>query len=185
MINIFRDPAGGVAGDLRRRSILDRPPRVAFVKGIQGDDPKYFRANSLRQSTTQSIADREHASQGRHRSQRTRLVGTPTYPQIRGATITEGKAIPSCALQCRRPKVPACASKMLLPRHSSSRLGFQGFVTSDCGAIDDFSSRMVIITPPSRNGSAAGIVAGYDTKLRRVVFALPTPFIIMSFSSAA
>ena len=43
-INIFRDPVGVAGRKPRRRPIPDARLGVAFVTGLQGDDPKYYRA---------------------------------------------------------------------------------------------------------------------------------------------
>jgi beta-glucosidase len=61
-------------------------------------------------------------------------------------------------------KVPACASKMLLGDILRGDWHFNGFVTSDCGAIGDFSASYGHhYSPDEAAGSAAGILAGTDT----------------------
>jgi beta-glucosidase len=61
-------------------------------------------------------------------------------------------------------RVPACANKMLLGDILRSDWGFQGFVTSDCDAIDDFSQPNGHHFASDREtGSVAGILAGTDT----------------------
>ena len=72
--------------------------------------------------------------------------------------------------------VPACASKMLLGDILRGDWHFQGFVTSDCGAIDDFSEpNGHHYSADFAAGSAAGILAGTDTGLRhRHISSSPT-----------
>ncbi len=70
-------------------------------------------------------------------------------------------------------KYPACANKMLLETILRGDWNFQGFVTSDCGAVDDFFEAKAHHTSPDKDSAAvAGIEAGTDTNCGRTYLAL-------------
>jgi beta-glucosidase len=162
-INIFRDPRWGRGQETYGEDpFLTGRMGVAFVTGIQGDDPKYFRA----------IATPKHyAVHSGPESTRHKVDIDPsehdlwdTYLPAFRATITEGKADSIMCAYNAVDKVPACASKMLLQDILRNDWHFQGFVTSDCGAIDDFSQKDGHhYSSNHETGSAAGIEAGTDT----------------------
>jgi beta-glucosidase len=162
-INIFRDPRWGRGQETYGEDpFLTGRMGVAFVKGIQGDDPKYFRA----------IATPKHyAVHSGPESTRHQVDIDPsehdlwdTYLPAFRATITEGNADSIMCAYNAVDKVPACASKMLLQDILRNDWGFQGYVTSDCGAIDDFSQKNGHhYSTDHETGSVAGIEAGTDT----------------------
>jgi beta-glucosidase len=162
-INIFRDPRWGRGQETYGEDpFLTSRLGVAFVKGLQGDDPKYFK----------TIATPKHfAVHSGPETTRHKVNIDPsdhdlwdTYLPAFRATITEGKAD---SIMCAYNAVdghPACASNLLLKDILRKDWGFQGFVTSDCDAIDDFSQKDGHhFSPDHATGSAAGILAGTDT----------------------
>ncbi len=162
-INIFRDPRWGRGQETYGEDpFLTSRLGVAFVKGIQGDDPKYFRA----------IATPKHyAVHSGPETTRHKVDIDPsdhdlwdTYLPAFRATITEGKADSIMCAYNAVDKVPACASKMLLQDILRTDWKFQGFVTSDCDAIDDISAKNGHrYSTNNETGSVAGIEAGTDT----------------------
>lgn len=162
-LNIFRDPRWGRGQETYGEDpFLTSRLGVAFVKGIQGDDPNYFRA----------IATPKHyAVHSGPETTRHQVDIDPsehdlwdTYLPAFRATITEGKADSIMCAYNAVDKVPACASKMLLGDILRGDWGFQGFVTSDCDAIDDFSQKNGHhYSTDHETGSVAGILAGTDT----------------------
>lgn len=59
---------------------------------------------------------------------------------------------------------PACGSKFLLVDTLRNDWKFQGFVTSDCGAIDDFFRPNTHRTEPdAEHADKAALLAGTDT----------------------
>jgi len=88
-------------------------------------------------------------------------------------TITEAKAYSIMCAYNAVDKYPACANKMLLETILRGDWNFQGFVTSDCGAVDDFFEAKAHHTSPDKDAAAvAGIEAGTDTNCGRTYLAL-------------
>jgi len=162
-INIFRDPRWGRGQETYGEDpFLTSHLGVAFVKGLQGDNSKYFK----------TIATPKHyAVHSGPETTRHKVNIDPsdhdlwdTYLPAFRATITEGKADSiMCAYNAVDGK-PACASDFLLKDILRRDWNFQGFVTSDCDAIDDFSQKDGHhYSTDHASGSAAGILAGTDT----------------------
>jgi beta-glucosidase len=162
-INIFRDPRWGRGQETYGEDpFLTSRLGTAFVEGIQGNDPKYFRAIA----TPKHYAVHSGPESTRHKAN---VDPTPhdlwdTYLPAFRATITEGHADSLMCSYNAVDNVPACASKTLLGEILRRDWNFQGFVTSDCGAIGDFSeSYGHHYSADFAAGSAAGILAGTDT----------------------
>ncbi|HEX8812891.1 MAG TPA: glycoside hydrolase family 3 C-terminal domain-containing protein [Terracidiphilus sp.] len=161
-INIFRDPRWGRGQETYGEDpFLTARLGTAFVQGVQGNDPHYYRA----------IATPKHyAVHSGPESTRHEVNVDPTdhdlwetyLPAFR-ATITEGNA---GSIMCAYNSVngsPACASKLLLGGILRGDWSFKGYVTSDCDAIDDFSQpHGHHYSADNEAGSAAGILAGTD-----------------------
>jgi beta-glucosidase len=160
-INIFRDPRWG-----RGQETLGEDPYLTgvlarqFITGIQGDDPRYL----LAIATPKHFAVHSGPEPLRHRFD-VKVAPqdlTETYlPAFRRAII-DGKAQ---SLMCAYNAIdgsPACGNTMLLKEHLRGAWGFQGFVTSDCGAIDDFVSGHRTAKNWAE-ASAVSIKAGTDT----------------------
>jgi beta-glucosidase len=163
-INIFRDPRWGRGQETYGEDpYLTSRLGVAFVEGIQGDDPRYFRAIA----TPKHFAVHSGPESTRHEADVDPSEHDlwDTYLPAFRALITEGKADSIMCAYNRVDKVPACASKMLLGDILRKDWNFQGFVTSDCGAIDDFFSKLGHhYSTNAAAASAAGIEAGTDTE---------------------
>ncbi len=162
-VNIFRDPRWGRGQETYGEDpFLTSRLGTAFVKGLQGDDPKYLRA----------IATPKHfAVHSGPESERHRFNVDPsahdlwdTYLPAFRATITEGHAD---SLMCAYNAIngqPACANDLLLVKTLRGEWGFRGFITSDCWAIADFYSKDGHhFSPDAAHADAAAIRAGTDT----------------------
>jgi beta-glucosidase len=162
-INIFRDPRWGRGQETYGEDpFLTSRLGVAFVKGIQGDDPNYFRAIA----TPKHFAVHSGPESTRHEANIDPSDHDlwDTYLPAFRATIVEAKADSIMCAYNAVDKVPACASKMLLEDILRKDWKFQGFVTSDCGAIDDFSEKPGHhYSTNLETASVAGIEAGTDT----------------------
>jgi len=162
-INIFRDPRWGRGQETYGEDpFLTARLGTAFVEGIQGEDPKYFRAIA----TPKHYAVHSGPESTRHKADVDPSAHDlwDTYLPAFRATIVEGKADSIMCAYNRVDNVPACANKMLLGDILRGDWHFTGFVTSDCGAIGDFyESYGHHYSPDAPAGSAAGILAGTDT----------------------
>jgi beta-glucosidase len=162
-INIFRDPRWGRGQETYGEDpYLTSRLGVAFVKGLQGDDPTYLKTVA----TPKHFAVHSGPESSRHRFN---VDPSPhdledTYLPAFRATVTEGKADSvMCAYNAINGE-PACANKYLMEETLRKTWGFQGYITSDCGAVDDFfMSYGHKFSPDAEHASATAVLAGTDT----------------------
>ncbi|MGH9523633.1 MAG: endo-1,4-beta-xylanase, partial [Terriglobales bacterium] len=138
-INIFRDPRWGRGQETYGEDpYLTSRLGVAFVTGLQGNDPKYLKTVATPKhfavhsgpELTRHMVD-VHAS--KHDMEDTYL------PAFR-ATVMQAKAESvMCAYNSLNGQ-PACANDDLLKTHLRGDWQFQGYVVSDCGAVVDVFS---------------------------------------------
>jgi len=159
-INIFRDPRWGRGQETYGEDpFLTGRLAVAFIKGMQGDDPHYFKVIA----TAKHYAVHSGPEPSRHQfdvhpSERDLL---DTYlPQFRAA-IVEGKADSVMCAYNRVDGVPACANTDLLQKRLKGEWGFQGYIVSDCGAIADIY-RGHKYKATAAEASAVAVKAGTD-----------------------
>ena len=172
-INIFRDPRWGRGQETYGEDpVLTATLGDRFVRGLQGDDPKYYRVIA----TPKHYAVHSGPESDRHRFN---VDPTPhdlwdTYLPAFRKTIVESKADSiMCAYNAIDGK-PACASDMLLNQVLRKDWAFKGFVTSDCGAIDDFFEKTAHKYSPDREHAAAtGVLTGTDTNCGDTYKSLP------------
>ena len=162
-INIFRDPRWGRGQETYGEDpFLTSRMGVAFVEGLQGDDPRYYRTIA----TPKHYAVHSGPEPLRHEFN---VNPSPhdledTYLPAFRATITEGKADSIMCSYNDVDNVPACANTKLLQHYLYQDWGFHGFVTSDCAAISDFySNRGHHYSPDAAHASATAVKAGTDT----------------------
>jgi len=135
-INIFRDPRWGRGQETYGEDpFLTGRMGVAFVTGMQGDDPKYFRVIS----TPKHFAVHSGPEPSRHMIdvQVSKHDEEDTYLPAFRAAITEGKAESIMCAYNRINGEPACANTFLLKDQLRGAWKFDGYVVSDCDAIAD------------------------------------------------
>jgi beta-glucosidase len=135
-INIFRDPRWGRGQETYGEDpFLTARMGVAFVTGLQGDDPKYFRVIS----TPKHFAVHSGPEPSRHSIdvKVSKHDEEDTYLPAFRATITEGKAASIMCAYNRINGEPACANTFLLKDQLRGAWKFNGYVVSDCDAITD------------------------------------------------
>jgi beta-glucosidase len=135
-INIFRDPRWGRGQETYGEDpFLTGRMGVAFVTGLQGDDPKYYRVIS----TPKHFAVHSGPEPSRHTMnvEVSKHDMEDTYLPAFRAAITEGKAESIMCAYNRVNGEPACANKFLLQDQLRGAWKFNGYVVSDCDAIVD------------------------------------------------
>jgi beta-glucosidase len=135
-INIFRDPRWGRGQETYGEDpFLTGRMGVAFVTGLQGDDPKYFRVIS----TPKHYAVHSGPEPTRHSIdvQVSKHDMEDTYLPAFRATVTEGKAESVMCAYNRVNGQPACANTFLLQDTLRGAWKFDGYVVSDCDAVVD------------------------------------------------
>ncbi len=164
-INIFRDPRWGRGQETYGEDpYLTARLGVAFVRGLQGDDPVYFKTIA----TPKHYAVHSGPESTRHI---VNIDPSPhdledTYLPAFRATVTEAKA---GSVMCAYNSVdgaPACANAMLLEQTLRKAWKFDGYVTSDCGAIRDIATGHHF-APDLEHASASALRAGTDTSCGR------------------
>ncbi|WHZ20375.1 MAG: beta-glucosidase [Rhodanobacteraceae bacterium] len=159
-INIDRDPRWGRGQETYGEDpYLTGRLAVAFVRGIQGDDPAHPRAIA----TPKHFAVHSGPEFGRHGFD---VDVSPhdleaTYLPAFRAAVTEGHAGSVMCAYNALHGTPVCADKDLLATTLRDDWGFKGYVVSDCDAIDDMT-QFHHYRPDDAQSSAAAITAGTD-----------------------
>ncbi len=135
-INIFRDPRWGRGQETYGEDpYLTARLGVAFVKGLQGDDPHYLKlvATPKHYAVHSGPEHARHHFDARVSERDLRETYLPAFQ----ACVQEGKAVSIMGAYNRTNGEPCCASPTLLEKILRQEWGFDGYVVSDCGAIDD------------------------------------------------
>jgi beta-glucosidase len=159
-INIFRDPRWGRGQETYGEDpFLTGRMGVAFVSGMQGNDPKYFRVVSTPKhyavhSGPESLRHGFNVDVSPHDLEDTYL------PAFR-ATVSEAHAQSVMCAYNAIDGAPACASTMLLHDHLRDAWKFDGYVVSDCAALADiYDGHHYSADMP--HAAAAAVKAGTD-----------------------
>ncbi|MGH9542578.1 MAG: glycoside hydrolase family 3 C-terminal domain-containing protein [Terriglobales bacterium] len=135
-INIFRDPRWGRGQETYGEDpFLTGRMAVAFVTGMQGTNPRYYRVISTPKhfdvhsgpEPTRHVTD---VDVSKHDLEDTYL------PAFRAAIVEGHAGSVMCAYNAVKGE-PACANQFLLQHTLRGAWQFQGYVVSDCGAVRD------------------------------------------------
>jgi beta-glucosidase len=159
-INIFRDPRWGRGMETYGEDpFLTGRMGIAFIKGLQGDDPKYFKVIA----TSKHFAVHSGPEPKRHifdAEVSDRDLYETYLPHFR-ATVTEGKVYSIMGAYNRFRGESASAHKLLLKELLRDRWQFQGYVVSDCDSIRDiYASHKIVAT--AEEASSLAIKRGCD-----------------------
>jgi len=148
-INIFRDPRWGRGQETYGEDpFLTGRMAVNFIKGLQGNDPKYFKTVA----TAKHYAVHSGPEFSRHVDNifiNDRDLYETYLPAFKAAVREADVQSIMCAYNRFRDK-PCCGSDLLLESILREDFGFSGYVVSDCGAISDFydkNAHHVVETP--------------------------------------
>jgi beta-glucosidase len=159
-INIFRDPRWGRGQETYGEDpYLTGRMGVAFVRGMQGDDPRYLKTVA----TPKHYAVHSGPEPERHvfdaRVSEHDLVHT--YLAAFRDTVVEAGAGSIMCVYNAVGGVPGCASSDLLQRRLRDEWGFEGYVVSDCGAVNDIHANHKA-TATLGEAAVAAVKAGTD-----------------------
>jgi len=159
-INIFRDPRWGRGHETYGEDpFLTTKLGVEFVKGLQGDDPKYLKLVA----TPKHFAVHSGPEELRHEINvkvDNRLLNETYLPAFK-ATVQQAKAESIMGAYNRLNDEPCCGSKTLLQDILRDKWNFDGYVVSDCGAICDFHQHHKITDNPAESAAMA-VINGCD-----------------------
>jgi len=133
-INIFRDPRWGRGQETYGEDpYLTAQIGIEFIKGLQGDNPKYLKVVS----TPKHFAVYNGPEKNRFRfdSKVSLKDLRETYLYAFKECVKVAHAASVMGAYNKLNGVPCCASKFLLTDLLRDEWGFDGYVVSDCGAI--------------------------------------------------
>ena len=165
-INIFRDPRWGRGQETYGEDpFLTGKLGVQFIKGLQGDDPKYYKTIA----TVKHFAVHSGPEPERHSFDAVtdeRDFRETYLPQFEMG-IKEGKAYSLMCAYNRLNGEACCASTDLLNGILRLEWGFDGYVVSDCGAIADVYRGHKLVSTPAE-AAAISVRSGTDLECNNV-----------------
>jgi len=171
-INIFRDPRWGRGQETYGEDpFLTGRLAVQFIKGLQGDNPVYFKTiATVKHFAVHSGPEPERHSFNAVANERD---FRETYlPQFETG-IKEGKAYSVMCAYNRYNGEVCCGSNRLLNNILRNEWGFDGYIVSDCGAIWDFYVYHKIVPTPEE-AAALAVKSGCDLNCGQVYRHLKT-----------
>ena len=135
-VNIFRDPRWGRGQETYGEDpFLSGRLAVAYVKGMQGDDPHYLKTIATPKHYT--VHSGPETQRHKFDARISDYDLDHTYLPAFEAAVGEGKAESVMCVYNSINGIPGCANANLLQKHLRDAWGFGGYVVSDCGAVDD------------------------------------------------
>jgi beta-glucosidase len=159
-VNIFRDPRWGRGQETWGEDpYLTGRMGVAFIKGLQGPDPRHPKVLA----TAKHFAVHSGPEALRHVFDAHVSLKDlrETYLPAFHACVVEGEVRSVMGAYNRVNGELCCASPTLLTKVLREEWGFDGFVVSDCGAIEDFHARHTI-TATKEQSAALAVKSGCD-----------------------
>ena len=159
-VNIFRDPRWGRGHETYGEDpYLTGQMGMQFVKGLQGNDSKYLKLVS----TAKHFAVHNGPESNRHSFNvlPSKRDLWETYLPAFEDLIVDAKAYSVMGAYNRVDGESASASWMLLNDILRKQWGFEGYVVSDCGAINDIYENHKIVDTQEQ-AAALGIRRGCD-----------------------
>jgi len=169
-INIFRDPRWGRGQETYGEDpFLTSRMGVAFVRAMQGDDPKYRKVDA----TAKHFAVHSGPEHNRHvfdvhPSERDLWE---TYLPAFRALVQEGQVASVMGAYNRVNGESASGSQRLLTDILRTQWGFKGYVVSDCDSVDDIWKFHKIVGTPEE-AAALAVKTGDEVNCGRTYGAL-------------
>lgn len=159
-INIFRDPRWGRGQETYGEDpYLTARLGVAFITGLQGDDPRYLKvaACAKHYAVHSGPEDLRHEFNAEASPKDLRETYLPAFE----AAVREAHVEAVMAAYNRTNGEACCASPTLLQAILREEWGFGGHVVSDCAGIEDlYKTHRIVETP--EEAAAAALNAGCD-----------------------
>ncbi|NEW81588.1 MAG: beta-glucosidase [Mariniphaga sp.] len=161
-INIFRDPRWGRGQETYGEDpFLTGRMAVNFIKGLQGNDPKYLKTVA----TAKHYAVHSGPEFTRHTDNifvNDRDLYDTYLPAFKAVIRDANVQSVMCAYNRFRDK-PCCGNDILLSNILRNRFGFNGYIVSDCGAISDFFTKTAhYVVPTSTQAWGWSLSTGTD-----------------------
>lgn len=137
-INIFRDPRWGRGQEtFGEDPYLTAQLGLSFIRGLQGDHAVYWKATAcVKHFAVHSGPEKDrHSFDAVVNEQDLAETYLPAFREC----IIDGKVAGVMGAYNRTNGEPCCGSERLLVDILRGRWGFDGYVTSDCWAIQDFN----------------------------------------------
>lgn len=135
-VNIFRDPRWGRGQETYGEDpYLTSRIGVAFVKGLQGDNPNYLKAAACAKHYV--VHSGPEALRHEFNAEVSMKDLWETYMPAFKALVTEAKVEGVMGAYNRTNGEACCASPYLMTEVLREKWGFDGYFTSDCGAVND------------------------------------------------
>ncbi|MCJ8208979.1 glycoside hydrolase family 3 C-terminal domain-containing protein [Mucilaginibacter sp. RS28] len=167
-INIFRDPRWGRGQETYGEDpFLTGEMGRAFVTGLQGNNPKYLKAAGC----AKHYAVHSGPEDVRHKfdTDISDYDLWDTYlPAFRKLVVDAKVAGVMCAYN-RFKGQPCCGNDLLMNSILRDKWKFTGYVTSDCGAIDDFYEHHKT-HPDAESAAADAVLHGTDVECGNVTY---------------
>ncbi|TGV00256.1 glycoside hydrolase family 3 protein [Flavivirga rizhaonensis] len=153
-INIFRDARWGRGQETYGEDpFLTSKIGVAFVKGLQGNDPNYIKAAACAKHYA------VHSGPEEFRHEFNAVVNKKdlfeTYLPAFEALVKEANVEGVMGAYNRTLGEPCCGSPYLLQDILRDDWGFKGYIVSDCGAISDFHRFHKVTQTPEESAALA------------------------------
>lgn len=167
-INIFRDPRWGRGQETYGEDpYLTATLATSFVSGLQGNDPNYLKAAGC----AKHYAIHSGPESSRHEFD-VRVSDHDlwdTYLPAFHALVVDAKVSGvMCAYNAYEGQ-PCCGSDKLMIKILRNDWKFTGYVTSDCGAIDDFWQRHKT-SPDAESAATDAVLHGTDVECGNVTY---------------
>ncbi|MEA3461019.1 MAG: glycoside hydrolase family 3 C-terminal domain-containing protein [Bacteroidota bacterium] len=159
-INIFRDPRWGRGHETYGEDpYLSGEMGVQFIKGLQGDDPRYLKTVA----TSKHYIVHSGPEPSRHEFDAvvSERDFRDTYLPAFKKTVEKGHVYSVMCAYNRYMGEPCCGSAPLQEELLRGELGFQGYIVSDCGAIYDFHWGHKVVSN-REEAAALGVLSGTD-----------------------
>jgi beta-glucosidase len=170
-VNIFRDPRWGRGQETWGEDpFLTGEMASAFVKGLQGDHPRYLKAAAC----AKHYAVHSGPEKDRHvfNAIVTKRELYDTYLPAFKKLVTEAKVEAVMGAYNRTLDEVCCASKLLIEEILRGEWDFQGHFVSDCGALSDFHLNHKV-TKDATESAALALQGGCDLGCDHVFNEIP------------